>query len=135
MSCNDRAVTTTAVPMIPYMWKLWNRNADGRRLIDRSAFYVSLGGSYTAVNFGSQDIIAIGTSTVTNASGVTVATGYADGPDDASGGTPIDMDALVAFAPSIEVGFIRHLADHHRWIWGAKFTTVVVQPNPDFSVG
>jgi hypothetical protein len=90
--------------------------------VPRSAFYFSLGGSYNSVDFGDQDIIAIGTSDIFDASGPLIATGIARGPDDATGGTPISMDLQVSFTPSIEVGYFQHFAGSNCCLWGAKFT-------------
>lgn len=88
----------------------------------RSAFFLSLGGSYDSVNFGDQDVIAIGTSVVTDGGGVIEATGSARGPDDASGGTPIAMDLQLSFAPAVELGFFKHFAWSESGLWGVKFS-------------
>jgi hypothetical protein len=90
--------------------------------VPRSAFYFSLGGSFNSVDFGDQDVIAIGTSEVTDINGVTTATGFAQGPDDASGGTPISMDLQLGFAPSVEVGCFQHFAGSDNRLWGIKFS-------------
>lgn len=88
----------------------------------RSAFFLSLGGSFDSVNFGDQDVIAIGTSEVTDENSVIQATGSARGPDDASGGTPIAMDSQVSFAPTVELGFFQHFAGSESGLWGVKFS-------------
>jgi hypothetical protein len=95
---------------------------NGCGYVPRSAFLVSLGGSYNSVNFGDQDVIAIGTSDVTNSVGALTATGFAQGPDDASGGTPISMDLEVGFSPTIELGYFAHFAGSQSGLWGAKFS-------------
>ncbi|PQO27778.1 hypothetical protein [Blastopirellula marina] len=90
-------------------------------LVPRSAFYFGLGTNYNSVNIGNQDVIAIGTSDVIS-SGTTIATGMADGPDDATGGTPIFMDAQLNFSPSVELGYFRHFEGSEHRLWGLKFT-------------
>ena len=66
--------------------------------VPRNAFYIGLGGSYTSVNFGAQNVYAIGTSNVFQ-NGVLVATGYAAGP-----GT-VNMPSEWTFAPSMQGGY------------------------------
>ncbi|EAQ79851.1 hypothetical protein DSM3645_21964 [Blastopirellula marina DSM 3645] len=90
-------------------------------LVPRSARYFGLGFNYNSMNFGNQDVIAVGTSDVIE-SGVTIATGTADGPDDATGGTPIFMDTQLNLSPSIELGYFQHFDQSEHQLWGFKFT-------------
>jgi hypothetical protein len=84
------------------------------------ALFVSFGGSFNSVNFGDQDVIAIGTS-VLSQDGDIIATGSAFPPDNAPGGTPIEMDTEVNLAPSVQAGYFEHIGSSD-WLWGAKFT-------------
>ncbi len=71
-----------------------------------------LGGSYNSSNFGTQDVVAIGTSQVFQ-NGTLVSTGIAAGP-----GT-VDMPSELQFAPTIQAGYFRHFGND-PWLWGAK---------------
>lgn len=81
-------------------------------VVPRSGFYAGAGGSYDSLNFGKQDLYAIGTSNVYQ-NGILVATGYAAGP-----GT-VNMPSESTFAPSVQAGYFRHFANS-PWLWGAK---------------
>lgn len=82
--------------------------------VPRNGFYVGVGGSYNSMNFGTQDLYAIGTSNVYQ-NGTLVATGYAAGP-----GT-VNMPSESKFAPSVQAGYFQHFANS-AWLWGAKFS-------------
>ena len=82
--------------------------------VPRSGFSVGVGGSYNSMNFGTQDLYAIGTSNVYQ-NGTLVATGYAAGP-----GT-VNMPSESTFAPSVQAGYFQHFANS-PWLWGAKFS-------------
>lgn len=103
---------------------------DDRVYVPQSAFFVGFGGSANSINFGNQDVIAIGTSETTH-NGVTIATGFAQGPDDASGGTPIFMDSQLVFSPSVEVGYFQHF-QNSNWLWGTKFTNDYIGASSNF---
>lgn len=106
------------------------QNRDERVYVPQSAFFVGLGGSAQSIDFGQQDVIAIGTSETTQ-NGVTIATGFAQGPDDASGGTPIFMDSQLVFSPSVEVGYFQHF-HNSKWLWGTKFTNDYIGASSNF---
>lgn len=88
--------------------------------VPESALFVSFGGSLNSINFGDQDIIAVGTS-VASDGGVTVASGSAGPPANAPDGTLIQMDTQVNFAPSLQAGYFGHTGNGN-WLWGFKFT-------------
>jgi len=94
--------------------------------VPRSACYIGLGGRLNSINFGTQDVIAIGQSTITMTDSTgnpyVAAEGYAQGPDDANGGTPIYMDSVLTFSPSVELGYFQHFAGSSSRLWGIKFT-------------
>jgi opacity protein-like surface antigen len=81
-----------------------------------SAFYAAIGGGYASVNFGTQNLYAIGTSNAyNNADGTLLATGTAQGPGSVS------MPKQSTFAPSAVLGYFRHFAGSH-WLWGARLS-------------
>lgn len=82
-------------------------------MVPDSAFYVGLGGSFNSIDFGTQDVYAIGTSDIYQ-DGALVATGTAAGP------ASFDMDGESGLAPSIQGGYFRKFSDG-GWLWGAKF--------------
>ena len=84
-------------------------------VVPRSGFYVGLGGSYNSSDFGTQDIVAIGTSQVFQ-NGTLVSTGTATGPP-----APVDMPSELHFAPSVQAGYLRHFGNG-PWLWGAKLS-------------
>src|SRR5665647_2450912 len=55
--------------------------------VPRAALFIGLGGGFTAINFGTQDVYAVGTSSVYK-NGLLTSTGSAAGP------TKIDMGAI-----------------------------------------
>ena len=89
-------------------------------LVPDNARFVSFGGSFNSVNFGEQDVLAFGTSVLTE-EGVFVASGDAGPPDSTPEGTPVSMDPQVSFAPSAQFGYFQHIG-HSNWLWGFKFT-------------
>lgn len=82
-------------------------------MVPDSAFYVGLGGSFNSIDFGTQDVYAVGTSDIYQ-DGALVATGTAAGP------ASFDMDGESGLAPSIQGGYFRKFSDG-GWLWGAKF--------------
>jgi hypothetical protein len=84
------------------------------RVVPRSGFSIGLGGSYNSSDFGTQDVVAIGTSQVFQ-NGTLVSTGTAAGP-----GT-VDMPSELQFAPSVQAGYFRHFGND-PWLWGAKLS-------------
>jgi len=85
------------------------------RIVPRSGFYVGLGGSFNSIDFGTQEVVAIGTSQVFQ-NGTLVSTGIATGP-----AAPVDMSSELHFAPSVQAGYFRHFGNG-RWLWGAKLS-------------
>jgi hypothetical protein len=84
--------------------------------VPRSAFYAAIGGGYASVNFGTQNVYAIGTSNAyNNADGTLLATGTAQGPGSVS------MPDQSTFAPSALFGYFQHFAASH-WLWGARLS-------------
>ena len=79
-----------------------------------SGFFVGLGGSYNSVNFGTQDVYAVGTSDVYQ-NGAKVSSGSAAGPAN------LYTNNQSGFAPTVQLGYFQHFADT-PWLWGAKFT-------------
>ncbi len=94
---------------------------DSQNFMPRSAFYIGFGGSSNSTYFGTQDVIAIGESIVSDDDGI-VAEGFAQGPDDASGGTPFYMNGELTISPSVEVGYFQHFHNRGSKLWGFKFT-------------
>jgi hypothetical protein len=83
-------------------------------VVPSSGFYAGLGGSYNSMDFGTQDVNAIGTSQIFQ-DGKVVSTGTAAGP------ATIDMSTELHFAPSVQAGYFRHFANG-PWLWGARFS-------------
>lgn len=103
------------------VWGQTETMTDPASFMPRSARYIALGFNGNTVNFGNQDVIAIGTSDVIDA-GVIIASGEAEGPDDASGGTPIRMDTQFTFSPSLQLGYFQHFEGSVNRLWGVKFS-------------
>ena len=82
--------------------------------VPRTALFLGLGGGFTAVNFGTQDVFAVGTSNVYK-NGSLISTGSASGPG------KIDMSTEPTFAPSVQVGYFNKFSGSD-WLWGAKFS-------------
>ena len=82
--------------------------------MQRSGLSIGLGGSFNSSDFGTQDVVAIGTSQVFE-NGTLVQTGTAAGP-----GT-VDMPSELQFAPSVQAGYFRHFGNR-PWLWGAKLS-------------
>jgi hypothetical protein len=81
--------------------------------LPNGGFFGGLGGSYNAINFGTQNVYAVGTSN-TYSGGALVATGMAAGPAN------IYMPSQGNFAPEAQVGYFQHFSGSN-WLWGAKF--------------
>lgn len=102
--------------------------SDCQSLVPRSAVYIGFGGSSSSTYFGTQDVIAIGESTIYDSDitsptyGQVIAEGYAQGPDDATGGTPFYMDSELTISPSVQIGYFRHFNNSGNKLWGFKFT-------------
>ena len=77
-------------------------------------FYIGAGGTVSNVDFGKQDVYAVGTSDTFNPAGVLVATGSAWGP------ATLSMDDEFTFSPSVQGGYFQKFANS-EWLWGAKF--------------
>jgi len=82
-------------------------------LVPHSGFFVGLGGGFNSVNFGTQDVYAVGTSDVFTA-GVLTSSGSAWGP------------AYIGMPTETEIGFSAQLGYFERftnspWLWGVKF--------------
>jgi hypothetical protein len=84
------------------------------RVVPRTGFSIGLGGSYNSSNFGTQEIVAIGTSQVYE-NGVVVSTGTAAGPGS------VDMPSELQFGPTVQAGYFRHFGKE-TWLWGAKLS-------------
>jgi opacity protein-like surface antigen len=82
--------------------------------VPASGFYVGLGGSYNSINFGTQNVYAVGTSDVYQ-NGVKVSSGTAAGPAD------LYPSNKSGFAPTVQIGYFHNFAGT-PWLWGAKFT-------------
>jgi opacity protein-like surface antigen len=82
-------------------------------IVPISAFFVGLGGSYNSTSFGTQEVYAVGTSSVFQ-NGVLVATGSAAGPG------PVHLGTETKFAPSIQGGYFQKFSGSD-WLWGFKF--------------
>ena len=94
--------------------------------LPNGGFFGGLGGSYNAINFGTQNVYAVGTSN-TYSGGALVATGTAAGPAN------IYMPSQSSFAPEAQLGYFQHFAGSN-WLWGAKFSysylnTTATYPN------
>jgi len=76
-------------------------------------FFFGLGGSYNSVNFGTQNLHAVGVSNVYSG-GALVATGSAAGP------TSVSMPLQSTLAPDVQIGYFQHFANSN-WLWGTKF--------------
>jgi hypothetical protein len=83
--------------------------------VSSSAFYVGLGASYNFMNFGTQTVVATGTSDVTQ-NGSLTAVGTATGP-----AADVHMNSQSTAAPSIQGGYFQHFPDTD-WLWGGKFS-------------
>jgi opacity protein-like surface antigen len=77
-------------------------------------FYIGLGGTYADVDFGRQDIYAVGTSNVFDG-GALVATGTAAGP------ASLAMPEASGLAPVLQGGYFRQTTGGD-WVWGAKMS-------------
>ena len=83
-------------------------------IVPQSSFYAGVGGSYNSVNFGAQNVYAVGTSNnYTN--NVLTSSGSAWGP------TSVNMGKQTAWAPTLQAGYFQYIADTH-YLWGAKVT-------------
>lgn len=82
-------------------------------VVPNGGFFGGLGGSYNAINFGTQNVYAVGTSN-TYSNGALVASGSAAGPAN------IYPPSQSALAPTAQLGYFQHLPASN-WLWGAKF--------------
>jgi hypothetical protein len=87
--------------------------ASAGSMVPESAFFVGLGGSYNSTDFGTQDVYAVGTSSVFQ-NGALFSTGSAAGP-----GT-VQMGSETKFAPTVQGGYFRKFSGSD-WLWGFKF--------------
>jgi hypothetical protein len=92
----------------------WAQTAGGNDLVPNRAFFGGLGASYNAVNFGTQNIYAIGTSD-NYQSTTLVSYGTAAGP-----GT-VSLSSPSTASPRIELGYFQDFGSG-PWLWGAKFS-------------
>src|SRR5262249_52176365 len=82
--------------------------------VPSSGFYVGLGPSGNSVNFGTQDVFAIGTSETVQG-GRVVSQGTAAGP-----GTVI-VPSQSTFAPFFQSGYFQHFGSTKE-LWGLRFS-------------
>lgn len=82
--------------------------------VPNGTFYAGFGASYNAINFGTQNIYAVGTSN-NYENGSLVSSGLAAGP-----GT-VSMPFQSTGTPSVQLGYFRHFTDSD-WVWGAKLS-------------
>jgi hypothetical protein len=82
--------------------------------VPQSAWYAGLGGSYNWINFGTQDVYAVGTSNFYSADGTLQSSGSAAGP-----GT-VNMSSESTFARSAQWGYFQKFSGSN-WLWGVKF--------------
>jgi hypothetical protein len=78
------------------------------------SFFVGVGAGYNNVNFGTQNIYAIGTSD-NYSDGKLVSSGTAAGP-----GT-VSLSSASTASPEVQLGYFRHIGDS-PWLWGGKFS-------------
>jgi hypothetical protein len=83
-------------------------------VIPNTALFIGLGGSYNSMNFGTQNVYAVGTSDVYQ-NGVLASSGSAAGPAN------IYIGSESGFAPSVQAGYFQRLSGSD-WLWGAKFS-------------
>src|SRR5262249_26606356 len=79
-----------------------------------NGFYVGIGPSDNTVNFGTQDVFAVGTSE-TIQGGRLISQGTAAGPGS------VNMPSESTFAPLFQTGYFRHF-DHTRGLWGLRLS-------------
>ena len=77
------------------------------------AFFAGAGAGYNSVNFGTQNIYAVGTSD-NYSDGSLVSSGTAAGP-----GT-VSLSSTSTASPNVQLGYFQHFAGS-AWLWGAKF--------------
>ena len=82
-------------------------------LVPASGFFIGLGGSYNSVNFGTQDVYAVGTSNVFQA-GVLTSFGSAAGP------ASIYMSPESNLGFTVQGGYFQKFSNSD-FLWGAKF--------------
>ena len=86
----------------------------GASMVPASAFFLGLGGGYNAMNFGNQNVYAVGTSNVFE-NGVQTSSGSAAGP------AMIGMNSASGLAPMVQGGFFQKFSGS-EWLWGGKFS-------------
>src|SRR5262245_47873245 len=82
--------------------------------VPANGFYAGLGPSYNTVNFGTQDVFAVGTSQ-TLQGGRVVSQGSAAGPGS------VNMPSQSTFAPWFQAGYFRHFGDT-KGLWGLRLS-------------
>jgi hypothetical protein len=77
------------------------------------AFFAGVGAGYNSVNFGTQNIYAVGTSD-NYSNGSLVSSGSAAGP-----GT-VSLSSTSTASPNVQLGYFQHFGGS-AWLWGGKF--------------
>jgi hypothetical protein len=80
--------------------------------VPHSAFYLGVGATARAADFGTQDVYAVGTSDVFR-NGVRTSSGSASGPGSVGMGTEIGV------SPVVQLGYFQRIPDS-PWLWGAN---------------
>lgn len=88
--------------------------AQNVNLVPDHAFFAGAGAGYNHVNFGTQDIYAVGTSD-NYQGGSLISSGTAAGP-----GT-VSLSSPSTASPDVQIGYFQHF-NHSAWLWGAKFS-------------
>lgn len=105
------------LPSIAGYSVLANAESESVSLVPNSGTYLGLGFNAHSTRFNDQDVIATGTSVVTNSStGAAVSSGTATGP-----AVGIDLNTVNAYAPSIQAGYFKKL-QNSNYLWGTKFS-------------
>ncbi len=89
-------------------------SAQSSQAVPKTGLFLGLGGSYNSVNFGIQDVYAVGTSSVFQG-GVLTSTGSAAGP------AQVYLSAESGLGFSVQGGYFQKFLGTD-WLWGAKFT-------------
>jgi hypothetical protein len=88
-------------------------HAQSSHTIPKAGLFIGLGGSYNTVGFGTQDIYAIGTSSVYQG-GTLSSTGSAEGP------AQVYLNSESGLGFSMQGGYFQKFPGGD-WLWGAKF--------------
>lgn len=86
--------------------------ATAQSIVPERGFYLGLGGAFSNVEFGTQDVYAVGTSEIYQ-DGVLEATGTAAGP------ASFSMDDQSTLAPTVQGGYFQRIPGGD-WLWGGK---------------